>query len=146
MNTSSILSLLNMPFQSIYCASKAAVSMFDEVLKVEMRPLGVRIVMVVTGSVESNINNEGSGFEGKERSEYREIEGRIGDLAYGKEIPNQVASEVYAERVVEDVLGGAKGKIWRGGNAALVRCLDKMPQGVMVGCRSLKIGSCIDMT
>jgi NAD(P)-dependent dehydrogenase (short-subunit alcohol dehydrogenase family) len=145
-NTSSILSLLNMPFQGIYCASKAAVSMFDDVLRVEMKPLGVRVVTVITGSVGSNINNEGSGFEGKENSRYREIEGRIRHLAYGKEIPNQMKSEVYAERVVSDVPGSAKGKIWRGGNATLVRCLDKMPQGVMVGCPPLKIGCCADVT
>lgn len=73
-NNSSILSVLNCPFQSIYNASKAAVSMYGEVLRLEMEPLDVRVVTLVTGSVKTKINDAGSGFERREGSRYRAIE------------------------------------------------------------------------
>jgi short-subunit dehydrogenase len=46
-NTSSILSILNTPYSSIYNASKAAISIFDEVLRLELAPLGVGVLTTV---------------------------------------------------------------------------------------------------
>ncbi|KAE9379778.1 oxidoreductase [Stipitochalara longipes BDJ] len=130
-NNSSIVGVLNTPFQSIYDASKAAVTMFGEVLRLEMEPLGVKVLTVITGSVKTNINVTGSGFEKSEGSRYHAIEGNIENIAYGKGVPNQMTADEYAERVVGDILGGASGKIWRGGNATLVRCLGALPQAAM---------------
>jgi len=95
--------------------------MFDEVLRIEMVPLGVKVLTIVTGSVKTNINVNGSGFEPKPESKYASIESNINNLAHGNDIPNQMSAEVYAEKVVNDILGGAKGKIWRGGNSTIVR-------------------------
>lgn len=132
-NTSSILSLLNTPYTSIYCASKAAITIFDQVLRLEMAPLGVKVVTTITGSVATNINAEGSGFKLQPDSRYAEVEAQINKVAYGKDIPNQMSCEEYAEKVVGDILGGASGKIWKGGNATATRYLSALlPQSAIV--------------
>jgi 1-acylglycerone phosphate reductase len=132
-NNGSILSLLNLPYSSIYCASKAAITMFGEVLRIEMAPFGVNVVTIITGSVATNINNEGSGFKPRPDSRYAKIEAAINNIAHGKDIPNQMKPKEYAEKVVGDILGGASGKIWRGGSATAVRYLFKfLPQFIIV--------------
>lgn len=71
----------------------------------------------ITGSVAINFNDEGSGFKPKTDSRYVKIEAETNNMAYGKDIPNQISCEAYAEKVVGHILGGVSGKIWRGGNA-----------------------------
>jgi len=61
--TSSILSILNTPYSSIYNASKAALSLFSEVLRLEVAAFGVRVITTSTGSVKMEIDERGSGFE-----------------------------------------------------------------------------------
>ena len=131
-NTSSILSILDQPFQSMYCASKAAVTIFDAVLRLELAPFDVKVVTTITGSVASNINLEAAGVPLRSDSLYAEIEGQISDIAHGAHVPNQMSSKDYAEKVVGDILGGTSGRLWRGGNATAVRCLSALPQSVMV--------------
>ena len=46
--------LLGMPFQSAYCGSKAALFAMGDALRREMKPLGVRVLHVTTGLVQSN--------------------------------------------------------------------------------------------
>lgn len=46
--------LVNLPFQSVYCASKAALRMVSESLRLEVAGLGVRILYVTTGNIVSN--------------------------------------------------------------------------------------------
>lgn len=46
--------LANLPFQSAYCASKAALLLLSETLRVEVQPFGVKVMYVTTGFVESN--------------------------------------------------------------------------------------------
>lgn len=132
-NIGSILSLLNLPYSSIYCASKAAITIFDEVLRIEMAVLGVKVVTAITGSVATNINAEGSGFQLQPNSRYAEVESAISDMAHGKDIPNQMSCREYAEKVIGDILGGASGKIWRGGSATATRYLSAvLPQSIIV--------------
>ena len=132
-NIGSFQSILNVPYSSIYSASKAAITIFDEVLRIELAVLGVQVVTVITGSVATNINATGSGFKLQPDSRYTEIEAAINDMAHGKDIPNQMSCQEYAEKVVGDVLGGARGKIWRGGSASVTRYLSPiLPQSVMV--------------
>lgn len=132
-NIGSFQSVLNVPYSSIYSASKAAISIFDEILRIEMAVLGVNVVTVVTGSVATNINAEGSGFKLQPNSRYKEIEATINDRAHGKDIPNQMNCQDYAEKVAGDVLGGVRGKTWRGGSASIARYLSLVfPQSIMV--------------
>jgi hypothetical protein len=82
----------------------------------ELAPFGVRVITTITGSVKTEINEQGSGFMGlRGESRYIEVEGRIMDVAFGKGIPNQITAEGYAEKVV-----------------GVTRIAGWLPQGVMV--------------
>lgn len=53
-NISSLSSLTPYVFGSAYCASKAAVSAYSRTLRMELAPLGVRVMVSLTGTVKSN--------------------------------------------------------------------------------------------
>ncbi|KAI1003161.1 hypothetical protein K3495_g5039 [Podosphaera aphanis] len=53
-NIGSIAGALPYPWQGIYNASKAAVNQLTETLRIELAPLGVRTMLVVTGIIKTN--------------------------------------------------------------------------------------------
>ena len=132
-NTGSIVSVLNVPYNSIYCAPKAAITIFDEVLRVEMAPLKVKVLTAIPASIVTNLHATGAGWEPQPNSKYAEIEDMIKDRAYNTKISGQTKSLDYEEKVVGDILGGATGKIWRGNGVAMTRSLSPvLPQSVVV--------------
>lgn len=54
-NISSTAELLVTPFHSPYCASKLAVGTFSRVLRMEMRPFGVQVSIVLPGTIDTPI-------------------------------------------------------------------------------------------
>lgn len=54
--TSSIGGRVPAPSNAVYSASKAALDMYADVLRLEMEPLGVHVVTVVTGDVETTMS------------------------------------------------------------------------------------------
>ncbi|KAK8051636.1 NAD(P)-binding protein [Apiospora rasikravindrae] len=66
-NHTSVGSTMAMPFQSVYNASKAALAMLSQTLRMEVAPFGVRVVDLKTGGVRTNIianNNVHKGNSG----------------------------------------------------------------------------------
>ncbi|KAH7033601.1 uncharacterized protein B0I36DRAFT_321739 [Microdochium trichocladiopsis] len=53
-NTSSVSSVAPYCFGAAYTATKAAVAAYSRVLRIEMRPFGVRVMVTMTGTVISN--------------------------------------------------------------------------------------------
>lgn len=53
-NHSSGASVLHVPFQSTYNASKAAIAMFTQTMRLELAPFGITVVELKTGGVKSN--------------------------------------------------------------------------------------------
>lgn len=120
---------------AVYNASKAALTMFSETLRLELAPLGVRVVSVITGAVDTNIMRNSSMPMLPPSSRYLAAKKQIIDLAMGaaEDGVQRMATEAFAEKVVGDVLGGANGKIWRGEYASTVRVSSVlMPMGVLV--------------
>ncbi len=59
-NVGSVVGLLPTPFAAVYCSSKAAVHMLSEVLRMEVKPFGLKVVVVQPGGVRSSIAESGS--------------------------------------------------------------------------------------
>ena len=55
-NMGSILGEVPSPFVGHYAASKAALQSVTEVLRMECRPLGVQVTLIIAGTVKSNVS------------------------------------------------------------------------------------------
>lgn len=73
--TGSLTAILPNPWGSVYHTSKAALHMYNDCLRMEMEPFGVRVVTAVTGGVQSNISaNAEARFKLSENSIYKPVE------------------------------------------------------------------------
>ncbi|KAL8910995.1 MAG: hypothetical protein Q9171_003764 [Xanthocarpia ochracea] len=98
--------------------------MASETLRLEMEPLGVKVLTVKSGLVNTRLAMNLPEFKLPRGSFYRSIEGTIavrakmGELAqFGMEL------QIYAESIIRDVLATTSGSVWRGSFALFLRCL-----------------------
>lgn len=73
-NISSLAGLIAIPFQAFYSASKYAVEGFTEALRMEVRPFGIKVVLIEPGDTKSGFtaNRLVAGEAGSESSPYHE--------------------------------------------------------------------------
>ncbi|KAF2268081.1 NAD(P)-binding protein [Lojkania enalia] len=60
-NVASISALIPYVFGSVYASSKAALASYSRTLRAELRPFGVRVQVVMAGTVKSNMGNSPKG-------------------------------------------------------------------------------------
>lgn len=121
----SVAGVIPYAWGSVYNASKAALHSYSETLRIEVAPLGVHVITVVTGGVKSRISRVKRSLE--EDSVYKKIEGAyFKRQSYSQTVG--MDTKAYAEQVVRQVLS-AEGWLWRtrtiwaGGAAETVRWL-----------------------
>lgn len=114
--TGSVSGLVPFPFSSIYSATKAAIHQYAAVLRLEMKPFGVKVLNFVTGGVKTNIADtrdlpENSWFN---------VPGIDAALVERKQMAarnNPMPAEKFAKQIVDDfeyqTLGG-KLNLYRG--------------------------------
>jgi len=56
-NISSISGVLNTPFAGAYCSTKAAVTSFSDVLRMELAPFGIQVITVQPGGIQSKLSD-----------------------------------------------------------------------------------------
>ena len=109
-------------FGSVYNASKAALHSYSDTLRVELAPLGVDVITVVTGGVKSNLaRTERTLPEG---SPYAPLEANYRRRQKHSQEVGMDTTE-YARDVVGKILAGdgwiwKRRHIWAGGRAGLV--------------------------
>ncbi|TVY33838.1 Short-chain dehydrogenase [Lachnellula subtilissima] len=116
-NTTSISGYLNVPYMGLYAATKRSLELVAETLRLEIEPFGVKVVQVVTGAVRSNGQTYFEDWKLPEDSLYKPIEALIANRARGGDGHPREETEKYAKDVVDDIISGKTGKVWRGGNA-----------------------------
>jgi len=121
----------------IYSASKAALTIASETLRIELSPFGVKVLTVMVGSISTKFHENNPPFHLPVESLYRPIEHAIVDSDSGKhspEGPEGMNVNVFAEHLVADVLGGKTGQIWRGKMASMTRWVSTwVPWGLLDG-------------
>ena len=99
----SVSCVVPIPFGSVYNSSKAALTQYANTLRIEMAPLGVKVITIVTGGVQSRIARLERALP--ENSYYKEI-----DAAYQRRLKysqeDAMDSKKYADSVVRQVLPG----------------------------------------
>ena len=105
----SVAGVIPLAWGSVYNASKAALHSYSDSLRIEVAPLGVHVITVVTGGVKSRISRDQRSLE--EDSPYKKLEGAYQKrLVYSQTVGME--TKAYAESVVGQVLN-AGGWLWR---------------------------------
>ncbi|KAF2661158.1 putative hydroxybutyrate dehydrogenase [Lophiostoma macrostomum CBS 122681] len=125
----------NTPWMGTYSASKRSIEIIADHLRLEMKPFGVNITMVVTGAVVSNGQTYFGDFVLPENSLYKRIEDTIAARARGDDGHSRMPTMNYAAAVVDETTKRTGGKIWHGDYAEMVKSVNSptVPQEVLVG-------------
>jgi NAD(P)-dependent dehydrogenase (short-subunit alcohol dehydrogenase family) len=102
-NIGSIVGSLPTPFAAPYCATKSAVHILSDVLRIEVKPFGIDVVTVEPGAVKSSIADSGARDLERYRAEtshYRAAYEGIRKRAYASQV-DPMPAEAFARDLVE---------------------------------------------
>lgn len=119
-------------FLGVYAASESALNTLGETLRLELAPFNVRVLTLVTGCVQADIYKKPGEFQLPPQSIYSRIVSTLADTAEGKLDPEMMKAEIYASKVVADVLKGSTGLVYRGNIATMIRILSWLPPILLV--------------
>ncbi|KAI0102869.1 hypothetical protein GGR51DRAFT_273536 [Nemania sp. FL0031] len=118
----SVNEVFSPPYQAAYNASKAAVHAAARTLRIELAPLGIGCVTVMTGSVRTKLF-ENAPSNVPEQSFYSAVASKIESREFLKNA-QWVDADEFAKQVVRDLLKSKpKLDIWRGGLATVASWL-----------------------
>lgn len=121
-NTASVLAVVPYPFSSAYNATKAAIASYSDSLRVELAPLGIKVVTLYMGVVSTGISTP-DGIKFDENSIYAAAEAGVRKRSKGHQVDG-TKPDLFAKQVVTDVLKKrslGKGEyLWKGAIAALI--------------------------
>ena len=128
---SSVASVVPVPGMGIYGASKAALSMLTETLRLEVAPFGVRVVELKTGTVESNFHaNQGKTVLPPD-SLYAPIRTEMEALINGtskEDASRTMDRAAWAKQVVDQLVKrDPPANVWKGGGASAIYWVTTLP-------------------
>jgi NAD(P)-dependent dehydrogenase (short-subunit alcohol dehydrogenase family) len=137
-NHTSVGSTAGLPFQAAYNASKAALAMFSDILRLELQGFNIRVVDLKTGGVKSNILSNLTYAELPSNSIYAAARDESEKILSGEKLKSlkgtYVEADIWAKEVVNDLTKSKPPyQIWRGGSAWLVRLSTFLPVGMFDG-------------
>ncbi|CAK7220120.1 NADPH-dependent 1-acyl dihydroxyacetone phosphate reductase [Sporothrix bragantina] len=117
---SSVNTVFHPPYHTAYNASKAAVNSFGHTLRVELAPLGVRVVTIVTGAVSTHLfDNATPRCNLPEDSLYVTLKDRIEKYDFLDGV-NWTLAQDYARQVASDLLRPSpKPLVWRAATSTM---------------------------
>jgi 1-acylglycerone phosphate reductase len=138
-NQTSVASVVTIPFQSAYNASKAAMAMFSDSQRLELEPFGITVVDLKTGTVESNImknRKEATQASLPKGSIYEPAKETVEmSMSGAKFLESAMPAQKWAEQVVQNLLRKRPPpNIWTGGlQTWLIRIATVLPFGMLDG-------------
>ena len=108
-------------FGSIYNSSKAAALLGSETWRLELTPLGVRTLTLVTTAVKSNAFVNQTPIHIPQDSYYYPLRDYIKEQSDGRLQKDGITAKHYGYQVVREVEKGTTGKVWVGGGAVSAR-------------------------
>jgi 1-acylglycerone phosphate reductase len=125
---------------AIYQASKAALIIAGEGWRLELAPLGVRVISLITGGSATSFVKNLNTLTLPEDSYYKCIEEMIAEQP--EHIPFAMAPEKFALDVLHHVERSSTGKYWVGGGSLMMRMMFWLfPQSVFVSCHIFRQSS-----
>ena len=124
-------------FGSIYNSSKAAAILGSETWRLELAPLGVRTLTLVTAGTKSNVFTNMGPPKIPETSYYYGIRDYVEELCDGRMQKDAITPEKFGAKVVREVEKGRTGKYWIGEGATSARlAVWLLPDWAMVSLHS----------
>lgn len=118
-NVASVLARLPMPFASGYNATKAAVASYSDTLRLELDPLGVKVLTLFMGEVSTSLMVPES-VQFRKDSLYIDFEPKVKERS-STHTRESIKTGPFAKQVVSQVLATTPTSyIWKGTNAFLV--------------------------
>ncbi|KAJ5812011.1 hypothetical protein N7474_008312 [Penicillium riverlandense] len=122
-NTSSVLARLPYAFSAAYNASKAAVASYSDTLRIELEPLGIKVVTLFMGEVATKLMSPDNIYFSS-GSIYTDVLERTKERSRNH-AKNSMLPEEFARQVVEQILvrsprHGNGEYVWKGTNAWVV--------------------------
>jgi short-subunit dehydrogenase len=117
-NVASILARVPFPFASAYNASKAAVSAYSDTLRLELNPLGVRVVTLFMGEVSTGLMSADNINFGPD-SLYAGLEQRVKERTL-HHANTSIRPSPFAQQVVDGVLKSKTSYLWKGTNSFII--------------------------
>lgn len=100
-----------------------------------MKPFWVKVMTVVVGAIETNIFVNATQQQFPANSLYKNAEKEITARATGTDVPHHSNRTDFARALVRDILGGAKGKVYRGAMASTIRYASTfLPASILASC------------
>ncbi|KAI1083645.1 short chain dehydrogenase [Whalleya microplaca] len=122
-NIGSVGGIVPYVYGSSYNASKAALHHWGDTLRVEMKPLGVGVINIISGEVSTNILKRDNSRKLPETSVYRPLEKQFAD--HVKRTPHTTSPQDYARTVVAEVVRShPRAWFWTGAASSFVRYCD----------------------
>ncbi|OAL40683.1 hypothetical protein AYO20_00419 [Fonsecaea nubica] len=120
-NQTSSAGLTPIAFQSAYNASKAAMIMFSDCMRLELAPLGIRVVDLKSSNASSNNFSNNLGAKLPAGSLYAVARDTVERVMRGETFPMEVTAEQWAKQVARDLLkkDTPPANIWRGTKAGV---------------------------
>ncbi|KAI5989809.1 hypothetical protein F5J12DRAFT_863794 [Pisolithus orientalis] len=104
-NVGSIAGIVTTPWNTLYCAAKAALHTITEGLDMELKPFGIKVMLVVPGGVKSNISkNQALTFKLPPTSHYVEYEDRLIERMNLAAHKDSMPTDAFAREVVAKAL------------------------------------------
>ncbi|KAI6019170.1 hypothetical protein EDC04DRAFT_429667 [Pisolithus marmoratus] len=104
-NIGSLGGVLTTPWNTLYCAAKAALHSITEGLSMELKPFGIKVMLVAPGGVKSNISkNQALTFKLPPTSHYVEYEERLIEMMNVVAREDCMPTDAFAREVVAKAL------------------------------------------
>lgn len=112
-NISSVSGVLPTPFAGAYCSTKAALTALSDSLRMELVPLGIKVITVQPGGIKSNLSiNADKELERFKKTPYGPIQNFIVARANASQ-ENATPAETFAKELVDKLVLGKTPKFIR---------------------------------
>jgi 1-acylglycerone phosphate reductase len=121
----------NKGLAGVYGSSKIAAQRLSDTLRIELEPLGIKVITGMIGAIHTPIHDNAGDLHLPEGSYYHVVKETIRKQRQGQMKPGSETPEQTAKNIVADIVNGKTGPIWRGGMASTVRYLAALLPGVL---------------
>ncbi|KAJ0726359.1 putative acylglycerone-phosphate reductase [Helianthus annuus] len=104
-NVGSVVGKAPTPWAGSYCSTKAAVHAISHTLRLELKPFGINVVLVIPGAIRSNLGSHNAGQLSNYNWElYKDFSKEIAERAKASQVGKSTDATLFARHIAKKVL------------------------------------------